>query len=289
MNTKQIEIFLSVAETLSFTQTSDKLYMSQATISRNISAFEEELGFRLFYRDNKTVRLTQMGEIMVVVLRNALNDINSAVKEARNLKPDITGSITIGVLNGQMLDDEMRRIITDFEYNYPNISVNMKRCGYRDLYEGIKNETIDIIEMFQGVVMKMKNVDYKFVNKIDTLIIMPANHTFAGKEDLTLNHFRDDVFIIPSKYENPVAYDKLLERCKALGFKPEILIAPDDSTQQFWIETGKGLSIANPNHMMAKSQNVSVTQIPEYPPENVVVAWKKDARNPIVKLFIEGI
>ena len=53
MTSKQIECFLSVSESLNFTQSSKKLYSSQSTVSRQISLLEEELGFDLFVRGNK--------------------------------------------------------------------------------------------------------------------------------------------------------------------------------------------------------------------------------------------
>ena len=64
MTSRQIQTFLTVAETLNFTEAAERLYSSQPSISRNISLLEEELGFKLFERGNNYVTLTQSGAIM---------------------------------------------------------------------------------------------------------------------------------------------------------------------------------------------------------------------------------
>lgn len=47
MNTKQLEYFISVAETLSFTKTAEKFYISQTAITQQIKSLEESMGVTL--------------------------------------------------------------------------------------------------------------------------------------------------------------------------------------------------------------------------------------------------
>ena len=58
MNDLQIDYFMAVGTNLSFTKTSQELYVSQPAISKQIKLMEEELGVRLFYRNNKKTELT---------------------------------------------------------------------------------------------------------------------------------------------------------------------------------------------------------------------------------------
>ncbi|MGL5435303.1 MAG: LysR family transcriptional regulator [Lachnospiraceae bacterium] len=53
----QIYYFLTLAQTLSFTETSHMLYISQPTLSKQITALETELGFTLFNRTKRSVEL----------------------------------------------------------------------------------------------------------------------------------------------------------------------------------------------------------------------------------------
>ena len=63
MNDLQIDYFMAVATNLSFTKTSEELYVSQPAISRQISQLEKELGTRLFRRNNQKTELTETGKL----------------------------------------------------------------------------------------------------------------------------------------------------------------------------------------------------------------------------------
>ena len=62
MDEIKLRYFTSVARHLSFTKAAEDCHVVQSTISKQIAALEEELGVRLFIRDNQTVRLTAVGE-----------------------------------------------------------------------------------------------------------------------------------------------------------------------------------------------------------------------------------
>lgn len=85
MTIQQIEMFLSLAEHLNFTKTAKEYFTTQPTVSRQIGLLEEEFGFPLFVRSKKEVRLTYQGAIMVKKCREALETIQSGVREVTDI------------------------------------------------------------------------------------------------------------------------------------------------------------------------------------------------------------
>jgi LysR family positive regulator for ilvC len=61
LDTRSLSVFLSVADTLNFSRSSELLHMSVSAVSRTIQRLEEELGQPLLERDNRRVRLTGAG------------------------------------------------------------------------------------------------------------------------------------------------------------------------------------------------------------------------------------
>ena len=61
MDTRALAVFLSVADTLNFSRSSEQLHMSVSAVSRAIRRLEDELGQPLLDRDNRSVRLTGAG------------------------------------------------------------------------------------------------------------------------------------------------------------------------------------------------------------------------------------
>lgn len=62
METRDLEFFCDLAETLSFAKSSERKHISPSGLSRAIQRLEEELGTRLFVRDNRHVELTRGGK-----------------------------------------------------------------------------------------------------------------------------------------------------------------------------------------------------------------------------------
>ena len=71
LNMNSLKIFLEVANSNSFLEASNKLYVSQPAISKSMSKLEKDLNVTLFYRANKGISLTPSGEILYNYLKKA--------------------------------------------------------------------------------------------------------------------------------------------------------------------------------------------------------------------------
>lgn len=64
MELEQLRVFAAVADEGSFTGAARRLYISHSTVSRTVTALEEELGVRLVERDNRFIALTKAGTVL---------------------------------------------------------------------------------------------------------------------------------------------------------------------------------------------------------------------------------
>lgn len=78
-----IRMFIAVAETGSFTKAAKSLFVSHSTVSRAISALEEEFGVRLFDRDNRVFGLTAAGNMLLPRARELASLAESIESEIR--------------------------------------------------------------------------------------------------------------------------------------------------------------------------------------------------------------
>lgn len=78
MELEQLRVFATVADEGSFTGAARRLYISHSTVSRTVTALEEELGVRLVERDNRFIALTKAG----AVLREEAEHLLSAASAA---------------------------------------------------------------------------------------------------------------------------------------------------------------------------------------------------------------
>ena len=81
---RQLQVFESVADELSFTRASEKLHLSQPAVSIQVKQLEEGVGLPLFEHTRRKISLTEAGSIMhrlSKTIRNELEDAGEQIDE----------------------------------------------------------------------------------------------------------------------------------------------------------------------------------------------------------------
>ncbi len=86
MTSNQISIFLAMTENLSFSKTAEEFYITQPTVSRQISMLEEEWGVRLFDRNKRHVSITKAGLLMADICKENRKKMENGLNRARKYK-----------------------------------------------------------------------------------------------------------------------------------------------------------------------------------------------------------
>ena len=144
MNIQQLRYFLVLADTLSFTKTAEKYYISQTAVSNQIKALEEKLGVQLFLRDNRKVILTPAGKVFVKEAKSIITRIEEAVQHTKDAAEGFAGEIHVGYQWG-FERTVFPRVLQDFQYEYPNIEILIERDEVAALYDGVMEGKYDII------------------------------------------------------------------------------------------------------------------------------------------------
>jgi DNA-binding transcriptional LysR family regulator len=123
MNWMGICEFVSVAETMSFTQAAKKLATSTAQVSRQITALEQRLNIKLFYRTTRKVSLTYEGEIFYKHCRQVLDDLDKAERAVSDLQSKPQGKIklTAPITYGEQ---KILPLVNSFSQHYSNVIID---------------------------------------------------------------------------------------------------------------------------------------------------------------------
>ncbi len=97
MNTTQMETFVELARTLSYTETARILHLSQPAVSQQVSRLEVELGAKLLDRGSHGVALTEAGRTFYEDCRYILNCIGSARSRVRAQSDRHTSRLSVGM------------------------------------------------------------------------------------------------------------------------------------------------------------------------------------------------
>lgn len=95
MDTKSLRVFLSLAETLNFGRSGEQLHMSISAVSRSVQRIEDELGRRLFERDNRSVRLTAAGRQFREYAQSTLDEWQKFNRDFSSKGGEIQGELSV--------------------------------------------------------------------------------------------------------------------------------------------------------------------------------------------------
>lgn len=131
MDTKSLQLYLVLAESLSFSQTASRVHMSLSAVSRTLQRIEGEVGQRLFERDRRNVRLTRAGHQFRRYAQDSLAGWEQLLGELRPERGRLRGEISIyGSVTASY--SVLSPVLEQFRAEYPGIEIKLHTGDYAD-------------------------------------------------------------------------------------------------------------------------------------------------------------
>ncbi|UYZ83980.1 DNA-binding transcriptional regulator DsdC [Entomomonas sp. E2T0] len=118
-----LQTFIYAARSLSFQAAAENLYLSPSAVSHRIGKLEKQLGFLLFHRFARKIKLTNEGERLYGVLKDSFAKINLEIQDIRS--NELSGSLNI-FSHPSVAEDWLIPRLVDFTQRYPAIQLNIR-------------------------------------------------------------------------------------------------------------------------------------------------------------------
>ena len=138
-----LRVFYHVAKTEQISRAAEILNVSQPAISQQIKSLEDQIGFKLFSRSKKGVKLTQEAEEIFAYCKNIFAQVESINHTLQNISSLDTGTLRIGASDTickYYLIDKLKT----FEELYPKIRYRVTNCTTTESLTLLKNNDVDI-------------------------------------------------------------------------------------------------------------------------------------------------
>ena len=144
INYELYKVFYYVAKTLSFSEASKCLYISQSAVSQSVKVLEKKLGQTLFIRSTKRVQLTPEGEILFKHIEPAMNLIHKGE----------TQLLEANTLNGGQLriaaSDTICRYfllpyLQKFHRKFPDVPIKITNASSMGCVDLLEQRRVDLI------------------------------------------------------------------------------------------------------------------------------------------------
>lgn len=272
METRHLKHFLAVAERKNFTQAALQLHIAQPALSISIKKFEQQLGVRLFKRDDRKVSLTHEGQVLLEHAKRIYQQIEDAQLAMDELKGLVKGEVRLGAPS-MMGSYFFPQIVMAFKSHFPQLKMTVIDAGTQSIRKMLLSGELDI-----GVIL---NQDVPNDLEVDPLLssqmvaVVGPKHELANQKVIDFQQFfSHELVMFKPGYFHREFIDKV---CKEhhhtadISFETNLLPMILSIVKHEYAITAL-LELVTDNES-------EVTAIPFQPPVwlDLALAWRKDA------------
>jgi DNA-binding transcriptional LysR family regulator len=190
MNTKQLKLFLLIADLKSFSKAAELEALTQPAVTQQILRLEKELDSTLLRRKHKRIDLTKRGKLFYRFARNMLSMVENLEKEMKVIDKGDESYIRIGsshIPTSSLLYSK----IAEFKKEYPNAYIIYELSDTENICYMVENGIIDL-----GFVGAVVNGELNYTSFSGDELKLIAHRDFDVPSEISLQDLKTIPLII---------------------------------------------------------------------------------------------
>jgi DNA-binding transcriptional LysR family regulator len=239
---RHLRYFVAVAEELHFGRAALRLHLAQPPLSQQIRKFEEILGYPLFLRTSRAVKLTSAGEVFLERARRTLRNVEEDMEEARSVGRGEEGFLRVGFIGSAMLTP-LPAMLGRYRRLYPKVNLQLHESFTSAVVQKLLKGELDAGFLRDSGPTDGLEIEPLFSEPF--IAVVPRKHALAKYKIISAKQLRDEPFVFFSPLAGALAYEKPVSLCEEHGFRPRVVQeAPQWLTIMRLIGAGLGVTIA---------------------------------------------
>jgi DNA-binding transcriptional LysR family regulator len=281
---RHLRYFAAVSETLHFGRAAEKLGMAQPPLSQQIRNLERNLGYPLFDRTTRGVRLTRVGQFFLERARTTLAKVADDIEMARRLGSGLEGALTVGFA-GSVMFTGLPKAIRRYRRMHPNVELRLREGATEEQMPLLLDGTLDLGFLRDGEAREGLTIET--ILREPFVAVLPARHKLASRSILALAALKDEPFVLFARRMGALAYDRTVACCGAEGFRPNFVQeAPQWPTVLRLVAAGLGVSLAPSCVARITTPGVVFKRVRSRHWTSIDIAMKTKLDNPATEAFL---
>ena len=290
MDIQQLNCFISVAQTLNFSEAARRNFVSQSTVSRYISDLEKEFGVQLFTRSHRDVLLTHEGKTLLPYALEMIATLGKAKKVIDKLQNGGTGKLSVGCDVTSPLFPS--RCIADFTAKYSGISVELKKLDAADRSAAITGGEYDFCFMPRDMVPESSGIETVVTHTESLVVVTSAEGAFKNRKSISLSELAAKRLVLLSESSAPILYMEIMDMMRTFHLTPVIDSTYDDLIEVYMAVLSHMGAAVVPQSLAEMAAPGKTVMLPIDDADTgiaYVMAWSKALSNPVGSLFVETV
>ena len=284
VSTRQLQLFLALAETGSVSAAARRMHVTQPTASMQLKEVAESVGMPLYEVISRKVHLTEAGEDLARTAR-AMSDTWDAFEQRMAARKGMTrGHLRVAVVSTAKYF--IPRLLGGFCERYPEIDISLEVLNRDHVVSRLRANLDDLYVMSQPPADLMLEDDILMPNPL--VLIAPASHPLAGQRHMALGQLQDQRFLLRERGSGTrMATDAHFAQA---GFEPaKVLELGSNEAIKESVAGRLGVAVVSRHALAAFSPDpqVSVLNVQGFPiPSQWHLVWPRGKQlTPIATVF----
>ena len=264
---RHLRYFVAVAEMENVSRAAtQKLHVSQPSLSRQIRDLEEELGVQLLERRAKSVCLTEAGRAFLEKARTILKDTDDAVATVRALGEKRETELHVGdfTLATARL---MPGLLRSFQQAMPRVQVKLHDWPVEKNIAGVREGRLQLAIIIPPLKSNsLDELNFDELVAVSVRLAVSSNHPFAGRKSVSLEDAAQQPFIGLMREEYPRYQEYLAAMFARVHDKPRVIEEHDGWAGVFSaVDAGTGVAFVSDAFTYAFGNRIKLLRLTPEP------------------------
>jgi LysR family transcriptional regulator, benzoate and cis,cis-muconate-responsive activator of ben and cat genes len=286
MELRHLRYFIGAAETENVSRAALKLHVSQPGLSRQIRDLEEELGFALFERSAKSVRLTPAGQTFLAEARAVLQRAEEGVARARSVATRGGGELHVGYAPSPTVRI-VPATLRAFQAQLPAVRVRLHDLSTEEMLAGVREGKLELALVVRPNRAMLRGLHFEELARDAMRLAVPPGHPFARLRSVSLAQAAGERLVAFTRKDYPEYHEYLEAMFAPIKAKPRISEEHDGSASLIAaIEAGAGIAVVPLSFSCSAGPRLKL--IPLSPPPDPIMigaVWSKNGLTPTGESF----
>ena len=289
MDLQKLNAFVCVAKWRSFTKASAELFISQPALSKKISDFEKELGATLLLRDNRTVELTQAGQLLYNEAPMLLRYGEELEGKIRALRENPDSKLNIGCTGIEY--GRLSNTLYKFRKLHPELSITLHRFNAAEIRTQIVANMLDIAFQTKFELETEPDIEGIPFDRDELAVVLSKDHPLANSDEISIEQLKGEKYIGIQPTSDHMPFVHMLDMLEKNGYDPESILMAS-TVDEMVISVACGLAVG---HLFRHTKKVygdliSFIKTKGYNVQlEVDMVWNKTNKNKAKKLLIDFV
>lgn len=291
MELRHLRYFVAVGEEQHYGRGAKRVRVAQPALSRQIQDLEEEVGFKLFDRLSRGVKLSTAGKLFLEEARRILQQVEEATRRAKRVAAGQSGTLRVGFVESMSWHGVVPDSFREFRTRQPEAELQLKPLSSREQIEAVHSGVLDA-----GFVFAISNIDRELaelpVASLNLMLAAHKGHPLTKRKALRLRDLRDAAFIWFPRRESPAFYDRLMHECFRNGLKSPHIVqeALNEATILSLVACRMGVAFVTSATRWRCPESVVLLPVVDLKLAlPFALVWRKDNASPLITKFVADV